>query len=171
LSRFLTSYGEAHWTAGKQILRYLQETKELLYKRSKRTIISVADALVCYVDADNASDINTRRSTTGCVFLFEGAPLVWFSKKQTCIAMSSTESEYVALAEAGKEATWLLRMYADLDMKTDDPLTVYTDSHSALKLCYNPEYHPKTNHIDVKYDYIRHLTETRVLKIKHLPDQ
>lgn len=171
LSRFLTCYGEEHWKAAKQILRYLQGTKEkgILYSRSKNEI-NAADALVGFVDADYASDKNSRKSTTGCMFQFNGSPISWFSKRQTCIALSSAEAEYVALTEAGKEATWLTQLYRDMDVPTDGPVVLKTDSQSAMILAHNPEHHPKTKHIAVKQHYIRHLVSSKVVELEHLPD-
>ena len=84
----------------------------------------------------------TRKSTTGCVFTCKGAPVVWISKRQTCIALSSTESEYIALAHAGKEAMWISRIYRELGVESleNNPISLKTDSQSAIKPARNPEH-------------------------------
>jgi hypothetical protein len=62
-----------------------------------------------YMDADWATDVNNRKSTSGFVFMLGGAAISWGSKKQTSVALSSTEAEYIATAHAAKEAVWLRR--------------------------------------------------------------
>ncbi len=91
LSRFFASYGKAQWDAAKQILQYLQGMKSfgILYEKSNDGEIDVKG----FVDSDYDSDKNSRKSTSGCLFTCNGAPVTWLSKRQTCIALSSTEAE------------------------------------------------------------------------------
>lgn len=170
LSRFFASYDKVHWDAGKKILQYLQGTKEfgILYPSAQEG----SDQLSGFVDAVYGSDKQSRKSTTGCLFHFNGAPVTWLSKRQTCIALSSTESEYIALSQAGKEAVWLSRLYTELHLScfTDDSVCLQTDSQSAIKLAKNPEYHDKTKHIDIRHHYIRWLVRTSQVNLAHIPD-
>jgi hypothetical protein len=167
LSRFFSAYSKQHWDEAKKILQYLQGTKDLgiLYKKQN------CNDLCGYVDADYGSDLESRKSTTGCVFLFNESPVIWMSKRQTCVALSSTESEYVALAQAGKESVWLNRIYAELDMPIDAAICLKTDSQSAIKLAKNPEYHDKTKHIDIRHHYIRWLVDSERVSLEYVPDQ
>ena len=168
LSRFFSNYGKSQWESAKKILQYLKGTKELgiLYSREE-------DQFVCgFVDADYGSDRVSRKSTTGCLFTFNGAPVVWISKRQTCIALSSTESEYIALAQGGKEAVWITRIYSELGMSfQDDPICLKTDSQSAMKLAKNPEHHDKSKHIDIRHHYIRQLVESEKIILEYIPDK
>ena len=60
--------------------------------------------LVGYADADWASDVDTRRSTTGYVFMLGGCTVSWRSRRQPSVALSTTEAEYMATCEATTEA-------------------------------------------------------------------
>jgi hypothetical protein len=124
------------------------------------------------VDADYRSDRETTKSKTGCLFTFNDAPIVWLSKRQTCIALSSAESEYIALAQGGKESVWLARLYSEISRPSDDilPICIKTDSQSAIRIAKNPEHHDKTKHIDIRHHYIRWLVDTNQVSLEHLPD-
>lgn len=92
LSRFLTKYNSVHWEAAKRVLRYIKGTLDygLIFRKTQDF------QLVCYSDADYAGDVETRRSTSGCVFLLAGTSVLWYSRRQDVVALSTTESEYIA---------------------------------------------------------------------------
>ena len=69
-----------------------------------------------YVDADYTGDLNDRRSTTGYVFTLVGGPICWRSMIQSLVALSTTESEYMAVAEVAKEALWLTGLVKELSI-------------------------------------------------------
>ena len=69
-----------------------------------------------YTDSDFQSDSNSRKSTSGSVFTLGGEAVVWRSIKQSCIADSTIEAEYVAACEAAKEAVWLRQFLIDLEV-------------------------------------------------------
>ncbi|RVW24170.1 Retrovirus-related Pol polyprotein from transposon TNT 1-94 [Vitis vinifera] len=98
VSRFMSRPGKQHWEAIKWILRYL--------KGSLDTCLCFTGAslkLQGYVDADFAGDIDSRKSTTGFVFTLGGTAISWTSNLQKIVTLSTTEAEYVAATEAGKE--------------------------------------------------------------------
>ena len=66
--------------------------------------------LVCYVDADWGGDVKDRKSNTGFTFSYLGALIIWTSHKQSMITLSSTEAEYIDLAEAVQEGLWIQRL-------------------------------------------------------------
>ena len=124
-----------------------------------------------YVDSDYGSDKNSRKSTTGCLFTANGAPILWISKRQTCIALSSTESEYIALTHGGKESVWVSRFYSEYGaMTAQGGMCLKTDSQSAMKLAKNPEYHDKTKHIDIRHHSIRSLIKKQQIILEYIPD-
>ncbi|UYV73756.1 hypothetical protein LAZ67_11000764 [Cordylochernes scorpioides] len=102
LGQFSNDPRRQHWNAAKRVLRYLKGTLGL-----KITYEKTNETLYGYVDADWGGNLADRKSQTGLVFFLAGGPIAWESKKQQTVALSSTESEYIALCEAGKEAVYL----------------------------------------------------------------
>lgn len=72
--------------------------------------------IVGYVDANYAGDLNNKRSTTGYVFTFMGEPICWRSMVESLVALSTIESEFLTVAEATKEALWLIGLVKELDV-------------------------------------------------------
>ncbi|XP_048447412.1 secreted RxLR effector protein 161-like [Pyrus x bretschneideri] len=100
VSRYQSNPGQAHWQTVKRIMRYLQGTKDLalFYQGGNMKLRG-------YSDANWASDRDERKPTSSYAFVLGGGIVSWCSKKQTCIALSTMESEYVALGSA----VWLRR--------------------------------------------------------------
>ena len=103
LGRYQSNPGMDHWKAAKKILRYLQGTKDymLMYKRLDHLEV------IGYSDSDYAGCVDTRKSTFGYIFLLAGAAVSWKSAKQSVIATSTMEAEFVACFEATIQALWL----------------------------------------------------------------
>jgi len=94
--------------SAKRVLRYLRGTTRL------GVVYGGDEPLHGCVDADWAGDTDGRRSTTGLVFTLHGGPFSWASKRQSMVATSTAEDEYVAGAMATKEALWLRKLLSDL---------------------------------------------------------
>ena len=115
------------------------------------------DPLVAgYMDSDYAGDLDDRRSTTGYVFTLGGGPICWKSTVQSIVALSTTEAEYMAVAEAAKEALWLIGLVKELGIRQGG-VQLHCDSQSAIHLAKNQVYHARTKHIDVRFHKIREL--------------
>ena len=114
------------------VLRYLAGSKGfgITYGASAETIVG-------YIDADYAGDVDTRRSTTGFVFILFGGAVSWSSKRQATVAASTTEAEYIAMAAAVREALWLRQLLKDLAMVVDT-VAIFADNQSAIKLVEEP---------------------------------
>ena len=119
----------------KWIFRYLRGTSKLCL-----TFGGEKAALVGYTDADMAGDLDERKSTSGYLFTFSGGAISWQSRLQKCVSLSTTEAEYVAATEAGKEMLWLKRFFQELGVQQEEYI-VYYDSQSALDLSKNTMYH------------------------------
>ena len=103
-----------------------------------------------YTDVDMAGDLDNRKFTTGYLFTFSRGAISWQSKLQKCIALSTTEAEYIAATEASKEMIWLKQFLQKLGLQQIEYI-VYCDSQSAIELSKNSMYHARTKHIDVRY--------------------
>ncbi|GJU38495.1 retrovirus-related pol polyprotein from transposon TNT 1-94 [Tanacetum coccineum] len=98
------------------------------------------------------------KSTTGYVFTLSGETVSWVSKLQSVVAMSTTEAEYVAVAQASKEVVWLKMLLEELGHE-QEKITLFCDNQSALYLARNPAFHSKTKHIRVQYHFVREKVE------------
>ena len=152
LSQFSADPCPTHWQALKRVFRYIQGTRSygIEYQATSN------DKLHGYSDADWAGDIEDRRSTSGYAFELNNGCVSWRSKKQSTVALSSTEAEYMALTEAAQEAIWLKAFLCELgEMRSDDAVKIYEDNQGSIALAKNPEFHKRTKHIDIRYHFVR----------------
>ena len=112
------------------------------------------------VDVDRAGDLDQRRSTSGYVFNLFGGVVSWMSKKQSIVALSTIDAEYMAAIHARNEAVWLQRLCSSMGL-VQGSIRIDYDSHSAIFLAKNPAYHSKTKHIDVLYHFVRDMIEDK----------
>ena len=165
LAKFSSKPTKTHWMALKRVLRYLKGTVDcgILYKREE------SSECVGFSDADWAGDVNDRKSTSGYLFQISGGAVSWRSKKQECVALSTAEAEYVALASAAQESIWLRKLFADLGRTPKGPTTIFEDNQSAIAMCKNPQHHGRAKHIDIKYHFIREQVANKNVKLEYCP--
>jgi hypothetical protein len=154
LSRYMSSPTIDHWRAATGILRYLAGTREY------GIVFGNGDLdLQGYVDADYAGELDTRRSTTGYVFMLSGGAISWSSRLQTTVAVSTVEAEYMGAASAVKEALWLRKLARDIGLEASH-VEIRGDNQGALKLLKHSMSTQRSKHIDVMH----HFARERVLK-------
>lgn len=165
-SRYLDNYNETHWRAVKRILRYIKETRSfgLLFQPND----SYVNKLIGFSDADYAADLDMRRSATGYLFVLNNCTVSWSSKRQQTVSLSTTEAEFIAAAEATKEAMWLRKLLSDIGHLYDGPTLLNVDNQSAIKLTRNPEFHRRSKHIDVRYHFICEKLTENVIDTKYV---
>lgn len=163
LSRYMEIPTELHLQLAKRVFRYLQGTMEygIFYKMGGN------DALIAYTDSDYAGDLDDRKSTSGYVFLLSSGAISWSSKKQPIVSLSTTEAEFIAAATCACQAIWLKRVLSTLDHTQQETITIYCDSSSAIKLSKNPVMHGRSKHIDVRFHFLRELTQAGTVKLVH----
>lgn len=150
VSRYMSSPNKEHWKAVNWVLRYLRGSSNchLTFKKSDNFDIKG------YCDSDHAADLDRRRSITGYLFQVGGITVSWRSGLQHIVAISTTEAEYMALAEATKEALWLKRITCELGFPQKS-VEIFCDSQSAICLAKNNVFHERTKHIQIRFHFIR----------------
>ena len=159
--------GKVHNSDAKHLLHYLQGTKHLglVYTGG----LANANVLDGYVDASWGDCVDTFRSTTGFCFMLNGGAVSWFSKKQTTVAQSTTESEYISTAPAACEAVSLRAIAKELCIEQMEPTVLYEDNYGCVQLTKDEVLHKKTKHVNVKYHKIRELVRNKVVRIQQVP--
>lgn len=165
-SRFQSCYNDNHYSHAKRILRYIRGTSDmkLVYKRQEDE-----EVLTGYVDSDWANDPNDRKSTSGYIFKVFGNAISWTSRKQSTVALSSTEAEYLALAEAICEEKWIRGMLKELGMESENPTTIYEDNQSCIAVAESSHENKRLKHVDVKFNFIRESILNREVQLKYIP--
>ncbi|GJR79829.1 hypothetical protein Tco_0150614 [Tanacetum coccineum] len=159
-SRFQVTPKTSHLSAVKRIFRYLKGKPKLglWYPR-----VSSFD-LEAYSDSDYAGANLDRKSTTGgCQFL--GRRLIsWQCKKQTIVATSTTEAEYVAAANCCGQVLWIQNQMLDYGFNFMNT-KIYIDNESTICIVKNPVYHSKTKHIAIRHHFIRDAYEKKLIQV------
>ena len=155
---------ERHWRAVRKIIAYLNKTKDL-------GLVFVKDGdrkLSVYVDADYANKDSDRCSVSGVAVMVGGIVVNASSTTQQCVTLSTSEAEYVAMAQEAKTAlftkTVLDFLQPELANETTD---LFEDNQGAIAIAENPISGGRTKHIDVRYHFIRELVEPKVLNIQY----
>lgn len=142
------------WNELKRVLRYLKGTANYKLALASKSNNDISD-LFGYADANWAEDRLDRKSNSGYVFMFNGGVVSWMCRKQGCVALSSTEAEFIALSEACQEAIWLRKVLTDLNFKIDSPTLIFEDNQSCLKLIVGEKLSKRTKHVDTKKHFVR----------------
>ncbi|XP_055615246.1 uncharacterized protein LOC129761546 [Toxorhynchites rutilus septentrionalis] len=129
LGRFQQEPEQLHWTALKRVVRYMKGTKDMFLEFSRGKDV---EPLVGFTDSDWATDTVDRKSVSGFLFQVYGNTVSWSSKKQTTVATSSSEAEYVALSAGVTEAIWLTGLLGDLGVKITKPIPIYEDNRGCI---------------------------------------
>lgn len=164
-SRHVENYTQENINDVKHILKYLKGHTEqgITFLNNGKT-----NLLEAYCDSDYAGDQETRRSTTGYVIYYAGGPISWCSRRQSIIALSSTEAEYVAAAECCKELLYLKTLIQELTGEVIS-IELNIDNQSAMILMTNGVVNRRSKHIDVKYRFVHDLVKNNIIKLKYCP--
>jgi hypothetical protein len=121
--------------------------------------------MTVYTDSDWAGDKESRHSVSGYVMFLMGVPILWKSRSQKTISLSSSEAEYYALSEAAKEIKFIVQILNSIGIKITMPIVVRVDNVGAIFISENNTATSRTKHIDVRYHYVREFIEDGFIKI------
>ena len=170
LSQFVENPTDDHWVAVKRALRYLAGTVNMCIEYSDKHVNNLT-SVIGYSDSDWAGDHSDRKSTNGYVFTLYGGAISWCSRKQTIVAASTCEAEYIGLTLASKETIWLRRLVSDIlgPQVLNKPMVVWSDNNGAISLTTNEALNRRNKHIDLAYHFVRDAVRRGVVKIVYLP--
>ncbi|GJT82518.1 ribonuclease H-like domain, reverse transcriptase, RNA-dependent DNA polymerase [Tanacetum coccineum] len=162
LSRFMQEPREQHMKAIRQVLRYVQGTKDhgITYKHNGGNKI--------HGYSDSSYGVNTQegKGTTGIIFYYGESPISWSTQKQATVALSSCESEFIAATAAATQALWLKRLLSKLTHSQEEKVIIQVDNKSAIALMKNPVFHGRSKHIDTKYHFIRECVKKEDIQVE-----
>ena len=164
VGRFQANPKETHLQAVKIIFKYLQGTQSygLWYLRDTDL------TLHAYTDADWAGSMDDRKNTSGGAFFMGSRIVSWFSKKQSSIALSTAEVEYVAAASCYTQRLWMMQTLQDFQITCTPPISSLSDNTSAISISKNPVMHSKTKHISIKYHFLREQVLEQKVKLEYV---
>ncbi|CAN1776000.1 Retrovirus-related Pol polyprotein from transposon TNT 1-94 [Linum perenne] len=165
LSQFVSQPTDLHMQAALKVVRYIKNDpgKGLFFPADSNL------KLHGFSDSDWAGCPDSRRSTTGFLVFLGDSLISWKSKKQTTISRSSAEAEYRALAAITCELKWLSYLLAELQVSIPQPISLYSDSSSAIKMAENPVAHERTKHIEIDCHVIRDSVASGFIRVLQVP--
>ena len=171
LSAYTANPSLQHVGATKRILRYLKGTKNyaIKYSANSDNLHDKTNLFHGYADAAYANT-DDFKSTSGYVFIVGDGAITWRSKKQTTVALSSTEAEYVALSEAGREACWLRNLFEELGYTQKFPTIIKGDNDGSIAMARNPQFHKRSKHIEIRWHWVRDLVQNKIISIESCRD-
>lgn len=192
LARFSDHPSKIHFDSLRRLARYLRMTKDwgLIYWRpahlpslpmgtfvaltSDPTLPSFPQPLLPttlsgYVDAAHATDLTTRRSITGLVFMFCGGPIAYKSKVQSTVSTSSTEAEFIAAVHAAKIAKYLRSILHELHYTQPGPTVLHEDNEAAILMINASRPTPRARHIDIQHFAIQEWKANGDIILCHIP--
>jgi hypothetical protein len=149
----------------KRLMNFVMQTKH--YGLLVKPIINEKDQwdLMVYSDSDWAGDKECRRSVTGFIIYFLGAPIFWKSRLQKTVSLSSTEAEYYALSEAAKEVKFIIMLLQSIGIEPHLPVIMHVDNVGAIFMAENMSATARTRHVDARYHFIREMIVDNMIKV------
>ena len=178
VARFCEDPREAHVKAVLHLGKYLKHTRSdgIILNPNRLKSIEV------YADADFAGnwnintaeyDASTAKSRSGYIVLYAGCPIIWSSKLQTQVALSTTEAEYVSLSQALREVVPVMNLIKELKERKITTISsvpkvyckAFEDNSGALELARSPKLRPRTKHINNTYHHFREYVRNRLIQL------
>jgi len=123
--------------------------------------------IVAYTDSDFAGDIKDRKSTSGHIILLGNNPISWMSKKQSIVASSTAEAEYISASQCIKKLLWIKNILFEL-IGFNKPITIFIDNNACKISMENGDLNPKLKHISIKYHFTVDNIKKKIVELKHI---
>ena len=153
--RYQSNPGDANWNAAKNNLKYLRRTKDHFLVYGGESELRVEG----YTDASFQTDKDDFRSQSGFIFCLNGGAVSWKSSKQSTIAESTAEAEYIVVSDAANEAVWMKKFISDLGVvhSVENGIVLHCDRQGAIAQSKEPSSHSKYKHVFKKFHIIREI--------------
>jgi hypothetical protein len=161
LSRHVRNPKKIHCQMMQHVFRYARDHPYRIQYNYQAPLL-----LKGYVDAAFATDADCK-STGGYIFTLGSGPISWATNKQSIVALSSSEAEYIAVTPAGQECIWLSGILNSLSFP-QGCVTIFEDNDAVLKLSKEPKINKRTKHISVRYHWIREKIANGIFKLTYL---
>ena len=165
LSKCMTGANAAAFKELMRVIKFVLDTREYGLKLAPKWEDAMLWELRIYSDSDWAGDKDNRKSITGFIVFLLGAPILWRSKAQASVALSSTEAEFSALSEAAKEIKFLGQVLSSMGIPVKLPVIVRVDNVGAIFMSENVSTSSRTKHTDTRYHFVREFVEEGFVKI------
>ncbi len=155
-----------HWDHAKRVLRYLNGTKTLSLNFNG----SISAEPIMWQDS-SFGDGESRRSRTGFVAMMCGGPVVWGSKLQSTVALSTTEAEYMAISAAVQEVLFIRQLLSNLAHPPSKSTRMLEDNNGCKAMATNDMTTAKSKHIDIRYHFIREVVKSKAVVVQYCPTE
>ena len=166
LGRFNSSPGPKHWAAVKHLLCYCKGTIDYKLHFNANSGIQ---PFTTFCNASHGDCPDSGWSTGGYLTPIGGGAIGWSSKLQSVVALSTTEAEYIAAVEAGKEILWMRNILDEMGYTCTAPSPMLIDNQSAVSVTKNPEHHGRMKHLDLSFYWLRDAVDEQKLVPQHIP--
>lgn len=160
MAQYSANPSREHLNKALYICRYLAGTRHYALVYNGKSDVG----LEAYTDSDWAADTDNRQSTTGFFYKLANGIISWKSHAQKTIALSSTEAEYMALSDCGRQAAWYRNLFEEVGT-TFGPIPIYGDNQGSIFTASNPVQDRRTKHIDIRFHYIRQLVMNKAIEL------
>jgi hypothetical protein len=147
------------------VIGYIKNTLDLGLTYSRDYDLSP----YAFVDSDYGGCRDTRRSTSGYVFIMAGGAVSWSSKRQATVALSTVEAEYVAMSRCAQQMVWTHSWLREVEIDFEAPGVLKGDNKGAIALTKNTKNHGKVKHINIRHHYIRELLKANTIATEYVP--
>src|SRR6266481_3144334 len=167
LSQYTLHPAQEHWATVKCVLQYLKGTcnEGIIYKHAK-----TMPQLKVYSDTNFANRADAK-SISGYACVMDGACIMWSSKKQGMVSLSTTEAEYIALTHTAKQMMWIRRLLNEIGLNQTDLTLICCDNLSAITITHDATYHARTKHIKIYYHFIREKVASNKASLTYVPSK
>ena len=165
LSRFVCNFDKSHWEAVKRVMKYLVDTCHygIEYRANDGGL-----HINAYSDSNFASGSPKFKSTSGGVMCLASGPVIWIARKQSVVAMSTTEAEYIAASTMSREIIWVRMFLQEIGYPCIEPTILRVDNRGAIQLAKYPSSSRSTKHIKIHYHFIRHQIEAKEIDVQYI---